>query len=276
MVAQVDDRLTRGGEGVSQVSGVTMDEVRATYKARDSWWTVLLVDPIAGRLVQVAARYSWLTPNLLTATGFLLGLAAAGAFLAGSPAWLIAGGLGYYAGFVVDCMDGKIARLRGNGSIFGGWLDFFLDRVRVILCVVALFAGQWRHTGDDLFLFLATAVVFLALFGYVNGSETDKAFARLAATGAPVPAPDDKVLLHAASGPAVELASRVREVLHRHRIRMNLMSGIEFEMAILVVAPLLAGLVGAYALVWVTLVAAVLLVGFELALIARFWLATRA
>src|SRR5690606_20763592 len=131
----VDGRLTGGGAGVSQVS---MDQVRATYKARDSWWTVLLVDPVVGPLVRVAARYPWLTPNLLTAIAFGLGLAAAGSFLAGGPGWLAAGALLYHAAFMVDCMDGKIARLLGTGSVLGGWLDFLLDRVRVVLCVVAL------------------------------------------------------------------------------------------------------------------------------------------
>lgn len=248
---------------------ISMDQVRATYKARDSWWTVLLVDPVAGRLVRAAAPYRWLSPNRLTGAAFLLGLGAAAAFLAGSGGWLVAGAVLYHLGFVVDCMDGKIARLRGTGSIFGGWLDFVLDRVRVVLCTVALSAGQWRETGADVFLFVAIGVVFLALFGYVNGAATDAARAQLAQRRGSET--DDAALLRDVSG----LAGRVRETLHRHRIRMNLVSGIEFEMAVLVLAPLLAALTGPYAVVWVTCVAAALLVLFELSLMARFWLATR-
>lgn len=262
----MDGRLTGGGGGVSQVS---MDQVRATYKPRDSWWTVLLVDPIAGHLVRVAARYPWLTPNLLTAIAFGLGLAAAGAFLAGGPGWLVAGALLYYAAFMVDCMDGKIARLLGTGSVFGGWLDFLLDRVRVVLCVTALFGGQYLRTGEGIFPFVAIGVVFLALFGYVNGAETDKARAKLAA-------PDNATLLTSAAGSAAGLVGRVQAALHRRRIRMNLVSGVEFEQAVLVVAPLVAALTGPYALIWVTAVAAALLVMFEAALMVRFWLATRA
>lgn len=45
-------------------------------------------------------------------------------------------------------------------------------------------------------------------------------------------------------------------------------------MAVLVVAPLLTALAGSYALLWVTAVAAALLILFELALIYRFWLLT--
>lgn len=250
-----------------------MQQVRATYKVRDSWWTVLLVDPVAGRLARLAVGRPWLTPNRLTLTAFLLGLAAAGAFLAGSPAWLAAGALLYHVCFVIDCVDGKLARLAGTGSVFGGWLDFFLDRVRVVVCLTALFAGQFLRTEQPAFLLAATGAVFLALFGYVNGAETDKARAELAGrAGAPL---DDTALLEAAAGRADGLANRLRAALHRRRIRVNLVSGIEFEMAVLVIAPLLAAAVGPAALWWVFGIAAGLLVLFELALIGRFWLATR-
>ena len=247
-----------------------MQQVRATYKVRDSWWTVLLVDPIAGRLVQLAAGHRWLTPNRLTVAAFLLGLGAAGAFLLGTPGWLVTGVVLYHLGFILDCADGKVARLTGTGSVLGGWLDFFLDRIRVIICMVALTTGQYLATDRVSFLFLATGLVFLALFGYVNGAETDKARAALAS-----PRTDDEALLDAAGRPGA-LTSRVRAALHRRRIRLNLVSGIEFEMAVLIVAPLLMALTGPGALLWVAAAAAALLIGFELALLARFWLAARA
>lgn len=256
---------------------VPMAQVRATYKVRDSWWTVLLVDPLVGRLVRAAAGRAWATPDRLTAAAFLLGLGAAAAFLAGSPGWLVTGAVLYHAGFVVDCMDGKIARLTGAGSAFGAWLDFFLDRLRVVVGLVAVCTGQYLRTGDVVFLFVAIGVVFLALFGYVNGAETDKARAQLdGGGGGGGPAgPDDAALLGSAAGPAAGLVGRARAALHRRRIRMNLVSGIELEMAVLVVAPVLAALTGPYAVIWVTVVTAALLVMFELALILRFWLATR-
>ena len=227
---------------------------------------------MVGQLVRIAARYRWITPNLLTGVGFVLGMAAAVCYLQARPGWLIAGALLYHVGFMIDCMDGKIARLTGSGSIFGGWLDFFLDRVRVMVCVVCLFVGHWRQTDNEIFLFALTAVVFFALFGYVNGAETEKARARLAAANHST---DNVTLLHEVAGSAAGRMGRVAAALHRRRIRLNLVSGIEFEMAVLIVAPLTAAATGGYGLLWVTGVAAALLVAFEAALILRFWLATR-
>src|SRR3954447_20267970 len=60
-----------------------------TYKVRDAWWTVLLVDPLAVRLVRLVAPYRWITPNLLTVLAMLLGVGSAACFLAQDHMWLI-------------------------------------------------------------------------------------------------------------------------------------------------------------------------------------------
>jgi phosphatidylglycerophosphate synthase len=255
----------REAAGVTQVS---MAQVRATYKQRDAWWTVLLVDPVAGRLLRLVAGTRWITPTRLTVAAFLIGMTAAAAFAQATAGWLLLGAVLYHASFIVDCVDGKLARLRGNGSILGSWLDFLLDRVRVFVCTVALFGGQYLHTDNEAYLLAATGVAFLALFGYLNGAETDRARAKMAggpvAGSIPVPTSAPNTLL------------RIRGFLHRRRIRMNLVSGVEFEMAVFVVAPLAAAGFGSGAIMWVAGGAAGLLVAFELALMARFWVTARA
>ena len=243
-----------------------MERVRATYKKRDAWWTVLLVDPLASRVVRAVAGWAWVTPGRLTTTAFLLGLAAGAACLRATPPALVLGAGLYYASFFVDCMDGKIARLRGTGSLVGLWLDFLLDRLRVFVCTLALFGGQYLATDDPTYLLAAALATFLSMFGYLNGAETDKARARITTrTGAPSP-----------NGfPLPAPVADLRSFLHRHRIRMNLVSGVEFEMALLVVAPLAAAALGGTAALWVGGVAAVLLLGFELAMMLRFWVTAR-
>lgn len=250
---------------------VSTAQVQATYKQRDAWWTVLLVDPIAGRLVRILSGVSWLTPTRLTGFAFLLGLGAAASFREATAGWLVVGALLYHASFATDCMDGKLARLRGTGSMVGSWLDFLLDRVRVIICTVALFGGQYLHTGDAAYLLVATGVAFLALFIYLNGAETDRAKAKMTGPAAG-PGGAQASLNGYRLPPAV---GQLSGFLHRHRIRLNLVSGVEFEMAVFVVAPLFAAAFGSGAIMWVTGVAAGLLIAFELALIARFWLTAR-
>jgi phosphatidylglycerophosphate synthase len=241
-----------------------------TYKVRDAWWTVLLVDPLAARLVRLVAPYRWITPNLLTVVAMLLGVGSAACFLAQDRWWLIAGAVLFHLSFVVDCMDGKVARLNGTGSLFGAWFDFMFDRLRVFMCAAALFGGQYARTGHVAFLWTLVVVTFLDLFRYLNSQQMAKTRQSM------------RELLEEARGPEPEKPAtdtpsmarkgpraRIREALLQRRIRTHLFSGIEFEMTVFIIGPLTGQVIATSA------VAATLLVAFELLLIVKLWRATR-
>src|SRR5689334_4348423 len=159
-------------------SRVALSEIRSrTYKQRDAWWTVWLVDPLASRLVWLVSPWRWVTPNLLTIAAFVVGLGSAAAFFQarhGGYGWLLLGALLFHLSFVLDCMDGKVARLNGTGSVFGAWLDYVFDRLRVATCAVGLFGGAYNATHEFIYLWLALAVIFLDMFRYLNALETSK------------------------------------------------------------------------------------------------------
>jgi phosphatidylglycerophosphate synthase len=275
----------------------TIHEVRSrTYKSRDAWWTVLLVDPLASRLVQLTAGYRWVTPNRLTFAAFGIGLAAAACFAQAGRWWLVAGALLFHLSFVVDCMDGKIARLNGTGSMFGVWLDFSLDQIRVVICTAALVAGQFAATSDARYLWLGGGILVLDMFRYLNAWQITKVKNEMRATMAerrgepaefveelvreiPLSAADGDDLADVSPG-ALDLNRefhsrfttfvRVRNYLVRRRIRIHLVSGIEFQMAAFVVGPLTGFVIA------VPAVAGALLAVFELMLVYKLWLSTRA
>jgi phosphatidylglycerophosphate synthase len=216
------------------VPNASLAELRAvTYKPRDAWWTVLLTDPVAIRIVRLALPYRWITPNLVTVVSFLVGLVAATCFLAGGTGWLIVGALIYQLSFVLDCVDGKIARWHRSGSILGGWLDFTLDQVRMLVCMVALFGGAFLRTQQGWYLVVGMVAVFLAMFRYFNGFLIDRA--RLDMSGA---TSDGMPSIGDEDGIGPGATTGVFGWLNRHRIRGNIFSGIEFQMVILVLAPL--------------------------------------
>jgi phosphatidylglycerophosphate synthase len=273
----------------------TIEEIRSrTYKTRDAWWTVLLVDPLASRLVQFCAPYRWITPNRLTLTAFALGLASAACFALADYRWLVAGALLFHLSFVVDCMDGKIARLNGNGSVFGVWLDFIFDQLRVVICTIALMAGQYAATGEVLYLAAGGGILIVDMLRYLNawqiGKVKNEMRARLAErTGVAGRAAFVEELLQEVPAGEADVANldtpiidvhrdfrskfatfvRIRNYLIRHRIRIHLVSGIEFQMAAFVVGPIIG------AVVLVPAIAGALLLAFELMLIYKLWLSTR-
>ncbi|SNT54312.1 CDP-alcohol phosphatidyltransferase [Asanoa hainanensis] len=272
---------------------IALAEVRErTYKKRDSWWTVLLVDPLASRLTRWIAPYRWFTPNRITLLGFLVGLTAAAFFALGGVRennwWLVAGALAYHVSFVIDCIDGKIARLNGTGSVFGAWLDYVFDRLRIVACTIGLMGGQYAATKSIVYLVLGGVVVFLDMFRYLNALENAKVNrelktqlveAGLAAKHLPTGPeaetdgnPDRVSMLAMVDSSTVGLGlfHRMRVALRRSRIRPHLVGGIEFQMAVFIIAPLVG------AIVPVTVVAGALMVLFELALIYMLYQGTTA
>jgi hypothetical protein len=260
------------------VGRLSIEDVRAaTYKQRDSWWTVFLVDPYASRLVRLVAGYRWVTPNRLTILGTVLGLAAAGCFEPAGRWWLVAGAALFHLSFVVDCMDGKLARLQGTGSVFGGWLDYVFDRFRVLVCAVALMGGQYLATDRTVYLALAFGVVVLDMFHYLDLLEISKVKDQMrrqleAARG--LPQGSEQVIYENSREFNARFGrwTRLRGALLHNRVRPRVVSGIEFQMAVFIVAPL----IGAAALIPVTLLAGGLLTVFELAVVYKLWLATKA
>lgn len=150
------------------MAAFTIDDVKAVRKPRDSWWTVFLVDPVACRLTVLIANHTKITPNGVTRLSILLGLASAACFATGR---LAAGAALFYLSFLVDCVDGKLARLKGTGTPFGLWLDYVGDRLRVACCAAGLGYGQYAATGDAAYVMMGTAVVVLDLFRYINGPQ---------------------------------------------------------------------------------------------------------
>jgi phosphatidylglycerophosphate synthase len=275
----------------------TLQDVRTqTYKSRDAWWTVLLVDPLASRLVQLVSRFRAVTPNRLTMAAFLLGVGAAACFARQEYRWLLAGALLFHLSFVIDCMDGKVARLMGTGSVFGAWLDYVFDRLRVLICTIALMSGQYAATGNLMYLWVGGGVIFLDMFRYLNALQMGKVKndmrGRLARSHHDVrPVFVEETALEQPAGAAVTRVSaegdqpvvdvygdfrtrfstfvKLRNVLVRARIRAHLVSGIEFQMAVFIIGPAIGFIIPT------AIVAGVLLVAFELLLIFKLWTATQ-
>lgn len=320
------------------MSGFTLEEVRErTCRTRDSWWTVGMVDPIAVRLVRLLANRTRITPNQLTVVILFLGLGAAVCFAVGTWPFLIAGAVLYYLCFLLDCADGKLARLTDQETLFGAWMDYVFDRFRVLVCAIALMGGQYVLTDEVVFVWLALAVVFVDMLRYLNALQVykmrremrshiagvlERARATLSTLELPDTAPEGEdppmseqgeqaVLRHgislleqilrshtekeesgtrrAGKHPEVELPNvdlhqefrsrfpwyqRIWDALRARRIRTHLVSGIEFQMAVFIVAPLAGALAGA-AIGWITVAAGGLLLAFEAAIVYKLWLSTR-
>lgn len=112
-------------------------------------WSRWLVEPIARGLHRMGV-----TPNLLTIGGFLLNLI---------NAWLLATGQLPLAGALIlafsalDAFDGTLARLSGQVTKFGAFLDSTLDRFSEALIFFGLlvYAARSGHQEESYLTFIA-------------------------------------------------------------------------------------------------------------------------
>ena len=121
-----------------------------------SWWASFGVLPLANRLVVLVSNYTELTPNQITAVSSVFRLLSALCFIGGSQWGLVIGALCYYLAYVIDCIDGPVARLKGKTSAFGRYFDHLSDLVGDILILAALAHGQGL-----LFSPLVLAILFM-------------------------------------------------------------------------------------------------------------------
>jgi phosphatidylglycerophosphate synthase len=103
-----------------------------------------------------------IAPNAITAASLVVGLAAAVAFAAATPALAAAGFLLYLAAVVLDHADGEVARLTLTESRIGALLDIAADTRVHTAVVTALGTATHAATGGGGFLGAIAAIGVVA------------------------------------------------------------------------------------------------------------------
>jgi hypothetical protein len=134
--------------------GAIIDVYKKTRKARDLFWNTYVARPPAAIFVH------WLgptrvTPDQVTLAAFVVAsLSAVGiVFLPGY--WgLLAAIVVFEFSYVLDCVDGMLARLRATASTAGHLLDFLMDEIKAFTILGAVSVRLYRDRADVLYLFV--------------------------------------------------------------------------------------------------------------------------
>ncbi|NBV98512.1 MAG: CDP-alcohol phosphatidyltransferase family protein [Proteobacteria bacterium] len=127
-----------------------VDEIKlkAAIKKIDGWWASIFSGPVANYLLRYIADINWISPNHVTLFALFLGVLASVCFVVASPLSMILGALLVQLSFIVDCMDGQLARYRQQFSVLGAWLDRIADRVKDFLYFFSLALGFFLKHRD--------------------------------------------------------------------------------------------------------------------------------
>jgi phosphatidylglycerophosphate synthase len=139
---------------------------RASKKKRDiNWFTEWIARPPAAVLVY-ALRNTRVTPNQVTfASAVVAALACAQFVFCLGWAGAACAALVFELSFVLDCVDGQLARVRKLASPVGHLLDFLMDELKAMLLLGSVSVRLWRESGDVWMLVIGIAALFCLASG---------------------------------------------------------------------------------------------------------------
>jgi phosphatidylglycerophosphate synthase len=123
--------------------GQIAEVYRRTRKPKDILWNRFVARPLAAVLL-VPLRATRITPNQITLATLVV-FAAGAVVLALCPGWraLIVAAAVIELSYVLDCVDGQLARLKGMSSPVGAHLDFLMDELKAFLLIAAVGIRLW-------------------------------------------------------------------------------------------------------------------------------------
>lgn len=139
---------------------------RASKKKKDiNWFTQHIARPPAAIFVWLF-RNTPITPNQVTFLATLVA-AGAGAIFVGWMGWvgLLVAAAVFELSFILDCVDGMLARLRKIASPLGHLLDFLMDELKAMFIYGCVAVRLWRETGDERLLLVGLAGLFCLASG---------------------------------------------------------------------------------------------------------------
>jgi phosphatidylglycerophosphate synthase len=143
----------------SEIAGI----YRASKKKTDiNWWTEWVCRPPAAILVYLF-RNTRITPNQVTFLATVIAVFSAALFI-WLPGWwgAVVAAVVFELSFVLDCVDGMLARLRKKASVIGHHLDFLMDEIKAFIIFGSITVRMWRFETDPE---LATRYLLIGLGG---------------------------------------------------------------------------------------------------------------
>lgn len=146
---------------LAEIAGCDEEKIllNAAVKDSDGFFTTFFVSPYSKFVARWFARKGW-TPHAVTVLSMAMGIGTAVLFATGTRWGLISGAVMLQLAFMLDCVDGQLARYTRRFSRFGGWLDSVFDRGKEYVSYAGLAVGAAVGFDTDVWV-LAVAVLGL-------------------------------------------------------------------------------------------------------------------
>ena len=144
-----------------------IEKIKLAIKQKDGWWASIFSGKVANMFLYFIVDIKWISPNLVTTSSLLLCLVA-GIFISiGSTTFLLISSALIQLVFILDCLDGQLARYRKQSTNFGAWYDRVTDRVKDFLIYFSIALGHFNIYKDwKVWPLAMTSLFFIYLFDY--------------------------------------------------------------------------------------------------------------
>ncbi|GAA4063408.1 CDP-alcohol phosphatidyltransferase family protein [Nonomuraea soli] len=196
-----------------------VDEARVrldtAVKTDDGFFATHFVSSWSKPLVRLAARLK-LKPNSVTGISIGLAVLAAVWFTYGARWAQVLGGVLFYLSFVLDCVDGQLARYTREFTPLGAWADAMADRFKEYLVYAGLAIGYAAGLGNpDGIWYLAVGAMILQVTRHTVDFSFAGAVSDAARVGAAWARPPRSLMEPADQGPHGIRARLERDTLTR-------------------------------------------------------------
>ncbi len=142
-------------------------KIKDAIKKKDGWWASIFSGSIANIFLCFVVDIKWITPNWVTTFSLFICVIAAAFISVGAPIFLVIGAVLVQLVFILDCLDGQLARYRGQSTNFGAWYDRVTDRAKDFLIYFSIASGHYRVYEDwKIWPLAMTSLFFVYLFDY--------------------------------------------------------------------------------------------------------------
>ncbi len=139
--------------------------LRQTFKPRQEWWSRVFASPLASGILLLIADWRVVTPNRLTLGSLATALFACFLIPGAGEANLLIAAAAIQVSYVLDCMDGQLARYRQISTPVGAFADKWSDYVKFPALLLALTIAAFQR--DPSITPLVCGVVSVFMVGYV-------------------------------------------------------------------------------------------------------------
>jgi phosphatidylglycerophosphate synthase len=148
-------------------------DIEKSFHSKEPWINIFIFRFLTLPLTYFLVNYTNITPNVITLSSAIFGIFAAYFY---ATNLILYGVISYLLSYLMDAIDGKIARIKNIKTNYGSWLDIFVDRFNFVIITISLSCSFLIEINIYFAIIAPSLLIGLFLIGFEsrNNIQADK------------------------------------------------------------------------------------------------------